>query len=151
MRKRLLLAAVIPALLGTPIATSHAQDMAAERARIANQRIEAEAARIAEEEKRRAEAAAAEAVAAKPHADSPQPTRSEQQPAVTSAPPPAVVTATPMPAATPPAPAPAARTDRIGMTRMLEHIRVLGQLRDSGYVTEAEFERIKTRIIDGEL
>ena len=36
-------------------------------------------------------------------------------------------------------------------SRMLEHLNVLGQLRDSGYVTEAEFERIKQRILDGEL
>ena len=36
-------------------------------------------------------------------------------------------------------------------SRMLEQIRVLGQLRDSGYVTDTEFERIKARILDGEL
>ncbi len=42
-------------------------------------------------------------------------------------------------------------TDRLGMSLMLEHLNVLGQLRDSGYVTEAEFERIKQRILDGEL
>lgn len=150
MRKRLLLAVVIPALLGTPITPSYAQDMAAERARIANQRIEAEAARIAEEERRRAEAAAIEAEARRRHEDSRQPTGPEQQRPAEPAQPPAM-TATPMLKATPPAPAPDARTDRLGMTRMLEHIRVLGQLRDSGYVTEAEFERIKTRILDGEL
>ena len=130
--------------------------MAAERARIANQRIQAEAARIAEEERRRAEAIVeeeerrAQAAARPRYEDSLEPA----SPADPRVPEPArapAMTAMPMPEVTPPAPAPDAQTNRLGMTRMLEHIRVLGQLRDSGYVTEAEFERIKARILDGEL
>jgi hypothetical protein len=37
------------------------------------------------------------------------------------------------------------------MTRTLEQLRTLGELRDAGYVTATEFERIKARILAGEL
>ena len=36
------------------------------------------------------------------------------------------------------------------MPEMLEQLRDLGELRDAGYVTDAEFETIKQRILDGE-
>lgn len=150
MRKCFLIAAIVPGLVASPVAWSQAQDMAAERARIANQRIQAEATRIAEEEKRLAEARAAEAEARQRYEDSLE----SVSPADPRVPEPArapALTAVPMPELTPPAPAADAQTNRLGMTRMLEHIRVLGQLRDSGYVTETEFERIKSRILDGEL
>ena len=32
---------------------------------------------------------------------------------------------------------------------LLERLRTLGQLHDAGYVTDAEFEEIKRRILDG--
>ncbi len=32
---------------------------------------------------------------------------------------------------------------------LLEQLRSLGELRDAGYVTDAEFEEIKRRILDG--
>lgn len=34
-------------------------------------------------------------------------------------------------------------------SEMLEQLRDLGELRDAGYVTEAEFESIKQRILNG--
>ena len=37
------------------------------------------------------------------------------------------------------------------MSRTLEQLRTLGELKDAGYVTEAEFERIKKKILDNEL
>ena len=58
-------------------------------------------------------------------------------PAVQAAP----LVAAPREAAEPPA----------DVDRMLEQIRTLGELRDAGYVTETEFERIKQRILDGTL
>lgn len=35
------------------------------------------------------------------------------------------------------------------MPEMLEQLRDLGELRDAGYVTDAEFETIKQRILGG--
>ena len=34
------------------------------------------------------------------------------------------------------------------MNKVLEQLRTLGELRDAGYVTNDEFERIKTKILD---
>lgn len=120
--------------------------MAAERARLATQRIKIEAERIAQEEKERAEReaqaereralVAGQAVAPRPL--QPVEKRAEEAPASASS----TVAAPPV--------EPEA-TDRLGMTPMLEQLRMLGELRDTGYLTDAEFERIKQRILDGEL
>ena len=40
---------------------------------------------------------------------------------------------------------------RKDMSRTLEQLRSLGELKDAGYVTEDEFERIKQNILDSQL
>ncbi len=155
MIKRLLLASLIPGLLASPVAWSQAQDMAAERARIANQRIQVEAARIEDEERRRAEAEAEEAAAQaryeerlvqRAEANARQPV--EETPVLEPIPVGPAPTPAPAPA---PVPASVSASDQVGMSQTLEQIRTLGELRDAGYITEEEFTRIKSKILDGEL
>lgn len=134
---------VVFLLLFASMAWAQADDMAAERARLANQRIEAEA-RAREEQERQARLAAERELAAVP-----------QQTA-----PPVAVEARRTTAETP-APTPQSARDDVApgdatipsadVDRILQQIRTLGELRDAGYVTDAEFERIKRRILDGAL
>jgi hypothetical protein len=117
--------ALICLLAFTPgLALGQSQDPAAERARLGNERIEAE--RRAREEL-------------------------EQQ---TQAPPP-----TAQPAASPTsraqpqgeAPSPGPRrppTEADRTERGLQQLRELGKLKDAGYLTDAEFQRIKQQILD---
>lgn len=139
----------IPAALP---AYAQSTDTAAERARLANERIQLEAQRRAEEERQRREREALESEIqksenrqseAQAQAADAAPTRTDEQPRPRAAPA-ATETAT-APAAAPP-PLPPAGDDRI--SRALEQLRELGELRDAGYVTDEEFERIKTRILD---
>lgn len=123
---------VVPGLV---IAQSN--DAAAERARIANQRIQAEADRRAEEEEQRRQAEAqlaAERAAAEARAEQLQARQ------VVRADPP--VTTTRQEPPRPPADSSAE------MTRALQQLQTLGELRDAGYVTDEEFARIKNRILD---
>lgn len=133
---------IILALFASSV-LAQANDLAAERARLANQRIEAEA-RAREEQERQARLAAER----KLDEDQRQAAQSaavetRNNAAEADAPPAQAVPVR----ATPPE---AARTPG-DVDRMLEQIRTLGELRDAGYVTEAEFERIKRRILDGAL
>jgi hypothetical protein len=108
------------------LALGQSPDAAAERARLANERIQAEAERQAREELERQSRAAA------------------------SAPPPATARPEPVPSQPASGPAASARPpaveDRTG--RGLEQLRELGRLKDAGYLTDAEFQRIKQRILD---
>ncbi len=129
-------------------AWSQSNDIASERSRVADERIRIEAARIAQEEEQRAKAAAEAERLRAPAVEQPRAQAEiEQQDTVQSQPdvvPAAVATSETAPRSD-------GETGRLGMSLMLEHLNVLGQLRDSGYVTEVEFERIKQRILDGEL
>ena len=136
----------------TAPAWSQTDDIASQRSRVADERIRVEAERRAQEEQRRAQEAA-EAERFSTSEAKPAEVQAVIEPQVE---PQAVVK--PQPNVIPAAAAKSAttsrsdgETSRLGMSLMLEHLNVLGQLRDSGYVTEAEFERIKTRILDGEL
>jgi len=121
-------------------ASAQSDDTAAERARLANERIQLEAQRRAEEERSRQERAASESAAPAPRADSPAgPAAQEPRPSAAPAP-------QPPPAPPPATPRTAADDERI--SRALEQLRELGELRDSGYVTDEEFERIKARILE---
>lgn len=144
MSERLLIVLLLSASLFATPAWSQSNDIGAERARVGDERIRVEAERIAQEEKRRAEAAAE---TKRLRALEAEQTEVEQQDI--AQPESDVIPAAIATSAT------ASRSDgetsRLGMSLMLEHLNVLGQLRDSGYVTEAEFERIKQRILDGEL
>ena len=148
MTERLLVALPFLGLLFAAPAWSQSNDIASERSRVANERIRIEAERMAQEEKQRAEAAAETELLRAPEEEQAQlPAVVEQQNMVETQP--DVIPPTVAPSET--APLDDGETGRLGMSLMLEHLNVLGQLRDSGYITEAEFERIKQRILDGEL
>lgn len=120
---------------------AQSDDMAAERARLANQRIEAEA-RAREEQERQARLAAEREQASASQQAAPSATVETR----------AAAAEAPAPQAAPVGEASSeATTAPAGVDRMLEQIRRLGELRDAGYVTDAEFERIKRRILDGML
>ena len=108
-------------------------DAAAERARLANERIAAESERRAREAERLQQEALAAREAATDEAgdDAAVPARAGPAPETAA-------DATPVGAPQP------------DLSRMLEQLRTLGELKDAGYVTDAEFERIKQRILDEE-
>ncbi len=113
----LVVAAQMPAL---------ADDVADERARLANQRIQIEEERRARDEAERQQRAAAEQ------------TVSSEDVGETAAP---VVKDI----------ASDVSVERMEMSRALEQLRELGALRDAGYVTEQEFEQLKKKILDAAL
>ena len=135
----LLLLTAVLLLTATP-SWSQSNDTAAERARLANQRIQLEMerrARAEEEQRKKAEEEAARQAAA----EQIQQDRAMQDPvsSIRPARQPAVV------------PQETSGDMRLGMPRSLEQIKMLGELKDAGYVTDDEFERIKKRLLDGEL
>ena len=127
--------------LHAPAGWAQADDLAAERARLANQRIEAEARAREEAEQQARLAAERDAVSQQSAPPAVVETRN-----VSADTPVSSAQATPVGASPTVAMSPATDVDR-----MLEQIRTLGELLDAGYVTEAEFERIKRRILDGAL
>ncbi len=127
---------LVLALMAVPSAHAQETDLAAERGRLANQRIEAEAVRRAQEEAAREEAARKAAAASQVIPPQPAPAATREPPFASQA------SAPPRPASEAPA------ESRAEMSRALEQLRDLGELRDSGYVTDEEFERIKQRILD---
>lgn len=125
-------------MLNPALAVAQSNDAAAERARIANERIQAEATRRAEEEERRRQAEAqlaAERAAAA--------ARGEQQAQQVMRDDPPVTTKRPEP----PRPPAGGTAD---MSRALEQLRTLGELKDAGYLTDEEFARIKSRILESQ-
>jgi hypothetical protein len=131
------------ALFALEAGHAQANDTATERSRIADERIRAEAERRAREEEERQRHAEAQA---RKQAEAATLVAPQTRPQSASPPRPA------------PDPAPAARvlpanSEAAGaqMSRVLEQLRTLGELRDAGYVTEQEFDRIKERILDGAL
>jgi len=108
------------------LALAQTPDPAAERARLANERIQAEAERRAREEaeqqNRTPERAGQPAAAPNP------PTQPQE--------------------AHPPTEPRRPSTDADRTERGLEQLRELGKLKDAGYLTDAEFQRIKQRILD---
>ena len=113
------LLAVAPGLAG-----GQSPDPAAERARLGNERIEAE--RRAREELEQQELA-------------PQPAG---QPAVASTSP------TPAPGKAAPVAPQRPLSDAERTERGLGQLRELGKLKDAGYLTDAEFQRVKQKILD---
>jgi hypothetical protein len=136
----------------------HAQtaDTAAERARLGDARARIEAERRAREAD--AEQAAAQAGVASEAAAPPPDIISDEAPREAAVPPAAVpaaeasppVTKAPPPPADEPPPVGTAdvQTDPAEISRTLEQLRELGELKDAGYLTVEEFERIKQRILD---
>jgi len=108
------------------LALGQSQDPAAERARLGNERIEAE--RRAREELEQQNQA-------------PEPAG---QPATATSPTPRTQSQGEAP---PPGPRrPPTEADRT--ERGLQQLRELGKLKDAGYLTDAEFQRIKQQILD---
>ncbi len=121
---------------------AQSDDAATERARLANQRIQAEAARREREEEQRdaaelaARQASVPAVAGAandgtprmPNPSQPMPTSvsNDQRPPVAPSPPVA---------------------DPAALSEALDQLRRLGELKDAGYLTDAEFAAIKERIL----
>lgn len=120
-------------------------DTASERARLANERIRLEAQRREEEERRRLEQEAAEAEAAETSATA------GRARATTSGKSGASRRQDPLPAS-PGAPTESSpsRAGNPTVSLVLRQLRELGELKDAGYVTEEEFERIKARILASE-
>ena len=107
-----------------------ADDVAAQRARLANDRIRAEEEQRARDEAERAELARAEQVQVE-QAQAKQVQVEKPVDAAESRMPPTA--------------------DRIEMTRALEQLRELGALKDAGYLTDEEFRLLKAKILDGAL
>jgi len=159
MRVLLTSTLALATMLAALPAYAQSTDTAAERARLANERIQLEAQRRAEEERRRQQREAAESEAGGSEAAGSEAGGSEtiepDAPAHTAdsaagraersgsraAPAASRSADSPRAASLPPA-----GDDRI--SRTLEQLRELGELRDAGYVTDEEFERIKTRILN---
>jgi hypothetical protein len=131
-------------LLAVALTPAIADDVAAERARLANQRIQIEEERRAREEEERLAQAQAQA---QTETEDRRETNVEvapasEQPGDISSPPAARSTQTGVSGAP---------ADRVEMSRALEQLRELGALRDAGYVTEEEFEQLKKKILNGTL
>ncbi len=149
---------LIPALLCVPaLALAQASDVASERSRIANQRIQAEADRQAQEEEQAQQAAARQAAAQQQAAARQAAAQQQAAAAAVSSQAAAAERSTTEAAATPrtsppatQAPATRVPSDGATISRGLEHLRELGELRDAGYVTDEEFERIKRKILESE-
>lgn len=134
--------------LGPGLAVGQSPDAAAERARLANQRIQAEAERRAREElesQNQTSALARQPAPASALPGSSPATDEPVEPVRTGQPAPA---AEAVHASSPPRPGPAVEDERT--SRALEQLRDLGELKDAGYLTEEEFRRIKTRIIESQ-
>ena len=152
---------VFAALLASAELCAQATDYADERARLGNERARLEAERRASEAEQQAAAPAPAAASVAPAAMATPEPAAQPVPAVAAAsvavapepvpdpapePAPAVV-----PAAEPPPPAPAREASSADLSRALEQLRELGELKDAGYITDEEFERIKARILEGQL
>jgi hypothetical protein len=129
----LLIVAMTPAM---------ADDVAAERARLANQRIQIEEERRAREEEERLEQAQTQPEPENLRGSTMETASASDQPQETSSAPASRGTQTS---------ASGAPVDRIEMSRVLEQLRELGALREAGYVTEEEFEQLKKKILDSAL
>ena len=123
-------------------AMAWADDVAAERARLADQRIQAEEDRRAREEEQRLEQAQAQSNSEDRDETPLETAESAEQPGDTGSEP-VIRSAHDRVSGTP--------VNRIEMSRALEQLRELGALREAGYLTEEEFEQLKKKILDGAL
>ena len=129
-------------LVAVALTPAIADDVAAERARLANQRIQIEEERRAREEEERLAQAQAQTESEDRRETNAETAAASEQPGDMSSPPVTRTTQTGV------SDAPA---DRVEMSRALEQLRELGALRDAGYVTEEEFEQLKKKILNGTL
>ena len=126
----LILTLLAPLVVVAP-APATADEVADQRARLANQRIQVEEQRRAREEAERLGQETAEqeiTEQAAPEQDTLEPLPTDTAAVVADA-----------------------SVERMEMSRALEQLRELGALRDAGYVTEQEFEQLKKKILDAAL
>ena len=153
----LLVGLAAPALLMAQSTTD--EDLAkaaAERGRLGNTRIQTEMERrlIEEQELQEASQQQQQASATAQQTSTPTPPQTATQPAPAPRldmgykPLPAPAPVTSRPAATPAAASPARSGDLTRILQQLQALGELGELKDRGYVTEEEFRRIKSRILD---
>ncbi len=128
--RHLILTLLAPLVVVAP-APALADEVADQRARLANQRIQVEEERRAREEAEQLREEAAE----QEMAEQATPRQETSEPPITDT---AAVVAD-------------ASVERMEMSRALEQLRELGALRDAGYVTEQEFEQLKKKILDAAL
>ncbi|MDJ0708883.1 MAG: SHOCT domain-containing protein [Woeseiaceae bacterium] len=117
---------LIVALALVPLAPALADDVASERTRLANQRIQVEEERRAREEAERLSREAGERSTPDEGASARAIPDGKDVVREVSA-------------------------ERMAVSRALEQLRELGALRDAGYVTEQEFEQLKKKILDATL
>ncbi len=117
---------LIVALAIAPLAPALADDVANERARLANQRIQVEEERRTREEAERLSREAGERATPDEGAKARSIPDGKDVVREVSA-------------------------ERMAVSRALEQLRELGALRDAGYVTEQEFEQLKKKILDATL
>ena len=123
--KYLCLSLLAPLVFVAP-APAMADEVADQRARLANQRIQIEQERRAREEAEQLRETASEpAIADEATRESAVPDSDDVASNVS--------------------------IERMEMSRALEQLRELGALRDAGYVTEEEFEKLKKKILDAAL
>jgi len=178
---KLILKTLIIYLVAIPLALAQTSDSGAgtesypgsERARLGNERIQAEIELRAREEQRRLEeeaqarlraeeAAARSAMAAtqnpRPEMAASGETAATQNPrpevpassetASTQNSRPEMAASREMAATQNPKPEPTEAADSDDIYRTLEQLRMLGELKDDGYISDEEFQRIKRRILD---
>jgi hypothetical protein len=133
---------VLLVIVAMASATTLADDVGAERARLANQRIQVEEERRAREEEQRREQAQAQSNSEDPGETTVGVAASSEQPRETGSEP--VTPSTQVGVS-------GAPVDKIEMSRALEQLRELGALREAGYLTEEEFQQLKKKILDGAL
>ena len=105
-----------------------------ERARLGNQRTQTEAAIKAREEQLRLEEAERQRQQAEQERQAAQESAGRSEGSISRSP------------VTPPSDA----GRSVDMSRTLEQLRTLGELKDDGYITEAEFSEIKRRILNNQ-
>ena len=152
-------------LVAIPLALAQTSDSGAgtesypgsERARLGNERIQAEIELRAREEQRRLEEEAqarlrAEEAAARSAMAANQTPRPEMaasgETAATQNPRPEMAASRELGASQNPKPEPTEAADSDDIYRTLEQLRILGELKDDGYISDEEFQRIKRRILD---
>ena len=119
---------------------ANAQSVESERSRLGMQRIQTEAEIKAREEQQRLEQERLKARQEQWRLEQAERERAQAEAMQSRA---AIVPST--------QPSPTAKAESKDMSQTLEQLRTLGELKDDGYITEEEFQKIKQRILDSQL
>ena len=124
-------------LPGLVLALAQSADTAEERARLANERIRLEAEQRAREEQEREQQAETSTGRSQVAVEQSESIVNDEELPISSG-------------GSGAEDAIASTSSAADMTQILEQLRTLGELRDAGYVTEEEFNRIKQRILNSQ-